>query len=453
MRISMKALIKDFIQPISLERKAAIRRLANSLATDLKTDTQALGQYVVGCGATHGVMEKCDFGCTSCYLSKAANHIPALPFDQVELQLQALRAHLGPGGNVQITSGEVTLLPAADLIRIIEKARQLKLSPMVMTHGDRLLADPSYLEKLVAAGLRKISIHIDTTQRGRRDYKVPTNEIQLNFVRAQFAELLERIRHQTGVKLKAASTMTVTHANIDEVPFVLDWFLDHRAFRILSLQPQAQVGRTQKNPVAVDADAIWHRVESHLQTDLNPHPFFFGHHDCTRMALWLVLHVGRKRFLMEAVRKNQVTDRNLLAKFMRDFGGLDLNDRPVREQVPRVLGVLFRKPWWILRALSYAVYRLFSERKVLWRMALCFIKKPRLRVRAFCLVIHSFMDAETMATEVGKKRLSACAFKVPYQGEMVSMCAFNGLGIRDDSYQRDETRSTIPMASRSDAAV
>jgi len=73
----------------------------------------------VACGATHSIMEKCNFACTSCYLSDIANHTRPLTFAQVQAQLDALREHLGHGGKCQITSGEVTLLDPHELGRIV----------------------------------------------------------------------------------------------------------------------------------------------------------------------------------------------------------------------------------------------------------------------------------------------------------------------------------------------
>lgn len=75
------------------------------LPPHLRTPQQVAGIHSVACGATHSIMEKCNFACTSCYLSDLANYTLPLPFEKVKLQLQALRSYLGPGGKVQITSG------------------------------------------------------------------------------------------------------------------------------------------------------------------------------------------------------------------------------------------------------------------------------------------------------------------------------------------------------------
>ena len=81
----------------------------------------------MACGATHGIMEKCNFACTS----DVANYTRPLPFHEVKEQLEVMRAYLGDGGKCQITSGEVTLLDKHELGRIVAYATSLGLDPMV----------------------------------------------------------------------------------------------------------------------------------------------------------------------------------------------------------------------------------------------------------------------------------------------------------------------------------
>ena len=54
-----------------------------SLPPKLRTDQQLAGVGAVACGATHSVMERCNFACTSCYLSAVANATEPAPFDEV----------------------------------------------------------------------------------------------------------------------------------------------------------------------------------------------------------------------------------------------------------------------------------------------------------------------------------------------------------------------------------
>ena len=107
----------------------AVLQFGGNVPEEVRSNDQVLGRHSAGCAATYGIMEACDFKCTACYLADTANSTPPLPFEEVKQQLDAISRHLGPGGNTQITAGEVTLLPCDDLIRIIDYCRTLKLSP------------------------------------------------------------------------------------------------------------------------------------------------------------------------------------------------------------------------------------------------------------------------------------------------------------------------------------
>ena len=88
----------------------------------------------MACGATHSIIEHCNFACTSCYLTELANETRPLPFEDIAEQLDDLRAYLGYYGKVQITSGEVTLLKPDELGRIVRYAIEIGLDPIVMTN-------------------------------------------------------------------------------------------------------------------------------------------------------------------------------------------------------------------------------------------------------------------------------------------------------------------------------
>ncbi len=167
----MVSVWQALVRPVIAEERAAAAAVSRALPASVRGPDQGLGTYSTGCGATWGVMERCDFACTACYLAHGSNRARPLPFARVRRQLETMRRHLGPGGRVQITAGEVTLLPPDELIRIVRCARELRLSPMVMTHGQRFLREPGYLERLVTdGGLDRVAIHVDSTQRGLSDY-------------------------------------------------------------------------------------------------------------------------------------------------------------------------------------------------------------------------------------------------------------------------------------------
>ena len=421
--------------PLNQGRSEALQRRWRELPEDLRTTDQSIGRWMPGCGATHGIHERCNFGCTACYLGKDANRQPPMPFAEVKRQLETLREHMGPGANVQITSGEVTLLPAADLIRILRTARDLELSPMVMTHGDVVLHDHAYLDRLVLeGGLRKISFHVDITQRGRKDVSHTNNEAELNPVRDRCAHLLRAVRARTGVTLKAATTMTVNQGNLDQLGGVVSW-LTHNldSFRILSLQPQARTGRTRDDD-GVSADAVWQRLEQALGRSLNPRPFAFGHEACTRIAMLVAVETGREPIILEAVRADRQMDKNLVNAFMQDFAGMVINDKPLSEVVAKILGVVMRKPWWLVRLAVYGMGRSWQERRLAPRV-LRALMGGKFRFRPFALVVHAFMDRDELTTDLGRDRVAACAFRVPVDGRMVSMCEMNGSGLRESTYE------------------
>ncbi len=70
---------------------------------------------------------------------------------------------------------------------------------MVMTHGRRFLEQPGYLRELVEKdGLEKISIHVDSTQRGRQEWSPFCTEAELHPLRDRYARLIRETRRLTG---------------------------------------------------------------------------------------------------------------------------------------------------------------------------------------------------------------------------------------------------------------
>ena len=198
----MTGWLESIVRPVPAERRRRSRERFEALPASLQTEEQIIGLAHHSCGATHGVMERCDLACTSCYLGEEAN--ASQPLDEAETyrQLDKLREFLGPQGKAQITSGEVTLLPREVLGRYVRYALDIGLDPMVMTHGRRFLEEPEYLRELVEQdGLEKISIHVDSTQRGREEWHPFCTEAELHPLRDRYARLIRDTRKLTGRKL------------------------------------------------------------------------------------------------------------------------------------------------------------------------------------------------------------------------------------------------------------
>src|SRR6266404_4810382 len=145
------------------EVRAALASARARLPKSCRGPTQFLGRHYAGCGATIGVMPRCDFTCRGCYLGADANRIRPRSVEDVKAQMRAIRKWLGPAGNLQLTDGEVTLRAEAELVELVAYARTIGLVPMLMTHGETFRRKRGLLERLmVRGGLTEISLHIDT---------------------------------------------------------------------------------------------------------------------------------------------------------------------------------------------------------------------------------------------------------------------------------------------------
>ncbi|MGZ4777914.1 MAG: radical SAM protein [Thermoanaerobaculia bacterium] len=440
-----------FRDPVTAEKRGLLAERWSRLDPEVKLPGQGLGQKATGCGATVGIQPKCDFSCTGCYLGDEANRIPAMPVEAVLRQLDRLRQYLGPKSNVQITDGEVTLRPAEELVRILSYARSIGVVPMVMTHGDNLRKQPGLLERLMTEGfLTEVSIHVDITQRGRAGHRSPKSELELMPLRDEFAAMIRNAKRTTGKRIRAAMTMTITQDNLPQVADVVRWMIANRdAFSLISFQPMAHVGRTRKNLQGVTPEELWTEV-SKATADFgvempNTEPLHFGHPECTRFVpLLAVEKPGAKPRLMQFIRDKAEDVEIMKEYFDRGHGGVAFRDDLPIEMFARGAGMLARSPVWFTgRARRWLNERLRTEVGTSFMPLLASAIAGKLRVDGLTLTSHHFMDPSQLTTEVGKARLEACVFRLPYNGEMVPMCQMNAGGTREKFYA-EITSGNIP---------
>jgi len=425
--------MRDLRDPRSRERRELCRRRWESLPDKLRTPQQAAGRAHVACGATHGVLERCNFACSACYLTAIANRTPKLPFIHVREQLDVLRRRLGPMGKVQITSGEVTLLEPDELGRIVAYARQIGLDPMVMTNGQRFTDQPDYLRTLVRDhGLRKVAIHVDVTQRGRRGYQGGASESSLRPVRDQFAALIRETRRESGRRLDAAHTVTVTENNIEEIPEILGWTLEnHDAFRMVSFQPVAEIGRTRdQRGLGVSLETVWSKVCETIGRPLNRHALHFGHPACNIVCPLFVVSFGKRYEIVECVPEGDRRGLALLSHLLEAVGGLDPLGTNLGRGITRLTSILARNPGLLASAGIYGLTRAWRQRRLLGSIVKSLALLRRVRVRPWILVVHGFMNREELSTPLGRERLDACVFRVPVGERLVSMCELNATDLR-----------------------
>lgn len=414
-------------------RRAARKAIWDALPETVKTRKQWLGRMSPGCTATHSVYEGCDFSCTACYLAKGANRVPPLPFEQVKAQLDTIRASQGPGGNVQLTAGEVTLLPREQLARIVRYARSCELDPMLMTHGQIFDRDPTYLHHLMRAGLQKISVHIDSTQRGRDGFRKGATEPELMAVRARFAQHIRDARAITGLPLHAAHTVTATPESLEHIPMLARWTLENAdAFRMFAVNPTAQVGRTRAAVGSVKvADAVHRLIQQGAGRPVPRNTFLFGHPDCTAISLMWAVRFGDRLEVMELTRDGHRLDHWFFDRLSHGaLEGFNADDERPAMAVARVLGLLARRPGILAEWPAYSVARVYQERRWVGAFAKAVLRGKRWSVRPFVTIVHNFMDPSELDTPLGKERLEACAFKLAVDGEMVPMCQMNATPLR-----------------------
>lgn len=442
----LRRALRALARPIEPESRVALARAWARVPASLRGPRQFLGRQYAGCSATIGAMPRCDFACRGGYLGRDANRAKPLPLRALFSQLRSLRAWLGPGGNLQLTDGEVELRDPEELLALCRGAREIGLVPMLMTHGEGLRRDPRRLDRLVReGGLGELSIHIDSTQRGRRDprYRYATTERALAPLRDEFAALIRKTRRRTRRRLQAASTVTVTRDNLGEVADIVAWMVRNAdAFKMVSFQPVADVGRTEAAlRGAVSREALWFEIARGLgldAADLSAQQGFLGHPECSRFAQGVVAtRPGAASRFVPLLDQNDSRDRRLGERLFERFGGLTFRLDSLPEALARAAGLFCRAPVLLAIGLPAWSWRVLGRVAPGGRLPLMIEwLTGRTQFRYHNIVSHHFMDAEELATPLGRERLDLCAFKVSVDGEMVSMCEVNASGLRERLYER-----------------
>ncbi len=457
-RTSIRSLWEAFVRPVRPEARRTVRQAWERLSPQFRVDWQIVGQQEEGCGATIGVMPRCDFGCQGCYLGLNANQTPPLDLENAKAQMRLLRKRLGVWGNLQLTDGEVTLRPVKELIELMRYAREIKLIPMLMTHGDSFRRRPGLLERLmVEGGLVELSIHIDSTQRGRwgDQYRNATCESQLMPLRDEYAEMIRRARRATRRPLRAASTVTVVAQNLPEVGDIVRWFRQNAdAFRIVSFQPAAQVGRTRPGTGgAVDPLALWGRIAEGLGGEkpavekLLADQWWFGHPACSRLISGLVTSQPGKPNRYELVSMfSDPLDRRFLGHVFKHWGGISFREGGSLQHAARVLGMVRQTPGFFLHTFPRFAWNLLRrlDPNQPARLALRLLTGSA-HLHPLTIVSHHFMSPQEINTPEGQERIANCVFMVPIDGELVSMCQVNATDLRDRFYEQikvKQNRST-----------
>jgi hypothetical protein len=298
-----------------------------------------------------------------------------------------------------------------------------------------------------------LSLHIDATQRGRRDrdFRHATREAELMDLREKFATLIHRVRRETERTLRVASTMTVTQDNLPEVGDIIRFAQANAdVFRMVGLLPVAQVGRTEDGIGRITADALWAEIERGLAIEetnrdrLTANQWFMAHSDCSRFVIGMTADAGDGQRFVPLSPESNARDSRFLDRLFANFAGITFRaDRPA-EVAARLIGMFVRAPrffLWDVPATGWGWARRFDPDRPL-RFALRALT-GRTHLHRFSVVTHHFMSADELDTPNGRERIDQCAFKVPIDGELRSMCEVNGAGAHISDEQTDVPKTEI----------
>jgi hypothetical protein len=416
--------------------RAALERRWAELPGHVKTPSQTLGRMGIGCEGTHGIFPKCNFACKPCYHSRDANRVRIdgpHTIARVAEEMAFFHETKAPYAHAQLIGGEVSLLNPDDHAEALRIMRGYGREPMSFTHGD---FDYDYLERVAVGrdgrrrfGRLSFAVHIDTTMVGRRGLSRTEREEALDPYRQQFAGMFRRLWKEHGVRFFLAHNMTVTPANVDQIPAVIRR-CHSMGFNMFSFQPAAYVGDERRwtgDYRTLDADRVWRRIEEGAGSRLPYRIFQLGDERCNRSAFGFYLGDRWHSVLDE----NDPADLAARDAFLSYFGGVHFN-APLRLLLPRLIRVAVAHPRVLplaIRWLGRTVCRLGGPAVLL-----------RHRVVPMTFVMHRFMHAGDVKPawellERGEmsadptiretqERLQACSYAMahPESGRVVPAC-------------------------------
>jgi MoaA/NifB/PqqE/SkfB family radical SAM enzyme len=381
---------------------AELRRLLDerlaAFAPALRAPNQVLGRRsTVGCVALE-VTQRCNLDCTLCYLSEYSESVPDPPLEELKRKADHIRRLFGVQTNVQITGGDPTLRPRAELLEIVRYVASLGLYPALFTNGIR--ATRGLLAELRAVGLTDVAFHVDLTQE-RKGY---TTERQLHEVREEY---LGRAR---GLGLAVIFNITVCDQNLDEVPELVRFFVAHAGeIGMASFQLQADTGRGvfHRRGRALTRQRMQALIDAACGARISWDRLLIGHPECHNIGYTLV--VGGREVI------DLFDDARVVERFLADFGTVALDRSDVPRSALKVLRHVFAtRPEWLTFGGAFTA-------RLVGRVLSAMARTRSTRVGKLSFFMQNFQDADALDQE----RIHHCSFYVATRDGAVSMCAHN----------------------------
>jgi hypothetical protein len=395
-------------RPVDLETRAVYARRWAELPERSRTPGQTIGRHAVGCEGTHGVFPRCNFSCQPCYHSAEANRVRIdgpHTVARIREQMALLRRLRGPHGHAQLIGGEVSLLDPDDHAEALTVMRSFGRNPMSMTHGD---FDYDYLRRVCVdrdgrPRFRHVSFagHFDTTMIGRSGARRPRTESELHGHRQAFCDMFARLHDEYGIRSYLAHNMTVTPANVEKIPEVIE-ACRHMGFK------------------------MWALIEQGAGTRLPWEVLQVGDARCNRTS-WGFYVGERWHSLLDDTDPRDLAARD---RFFEHLGGVHFN-APPKLLAARLVRVTVAHPSTLVTGLGWLA-------RTVRRVGP--IELARRRPEPMTFVMHRFMHADDVAVawelmEKGEQsdepgvietqeRLAACSYVMAHResGRLVPAC-------------------------------
>ena len=166
------------------------------------------------------------------------------------------------------------------------------------------------------------------------------------------------------------------------------------------------------------------------------------------MVNGVVVRARRQPPRFHALRdSDDAMDVRIVDGFLARFGGISFRLDSRTERIARLASIARAAPRFVVgNVIPYAMHWLRRvgggvARRGAWRLA-----TRSVAVSPLVIVSHHFMSRAELETPLGRERLAHCVFRVPIDGELVSMCEVNALGIRARYYEQLQWRRGMENA-------
>ena len=155
----------------------------------------------------------CNLACDGCYRENVSNSHKTL--DVVRQEVETFK-RLRNSDGISIAGGDPLMHP--NIVEIVRMIAEMDMKPIINSNGGMLTKE--LLRELKKAGVYGFTFHIDSKQ-GRPKWK-NKNEIELNELRLQYAEMLAEVGG-----MSCAFNSTVYDDTLQYVPELVDWAAKH----------------------------------------------------------------------------------------------------------------------------------------------------------------------------------------------------------------------------------